>query len=285
MRFIRRIDQWIGAALASVLPEMALRACVFRACERDPGTVLEAFGPRLNRQPNLGNMPFDLPVKDHLGFEHLAGLFSSTSLDHAVISMTVRQAAYIFGLVRQMKARKVIEIGRYKGGSTLLIAAAMNGEGRFWSVDVGEKQARLHDRNLSRSFDEQIADACERLGLSVQLIVGDSRTVEIDTGEVDLVLIDGDHSYEGVKSDFERFGRRVRVGGAVLFDDAFDEGIFKTHSDTVGRLVREVAAGEEFRLVKTVNRLAHLERVARDSDDIPWQSGASRRLVPVTKVG
>jgi hypothetical protein len=64
-----------------------------------------------------------------------------------------------------------------------------------------------------------------------------------------------------VKSDFERFGRRVRVGGAVLFDDAFDEGIFKTHSDTVGQLVREVLEGGEFRLVKRVNRLAHIERV------------------------
>ena len=128
-------------------------------------------------------------------------------------------------------------------------------------MDIGEKEARLHGGERSRTFDEQIADVCKRFDLSVNLIVGDSHTVEIDTGEVDLVFIDGDHSYAGVKNDFERFGKRVRVGGAVLFDDAFDEGIFKTHSDTVGKVVEEIVAAGEFRLAKVVNRLAHLERV------------------------
>lgn len=252
--------RWLGNVLASTLPPELTHAFVSRLAERDPHALLGAFGPHLNRKPNLDHMPFDLPIKGQLEFQHLAGLFASTSLDHAVISMPIRQAAYMFGLVRQMKARKVVEIGRYKGGSTLLIAAAMNGEGNFWSIDLGDKEARLRSSD-SRSFDEQIADACARLGLQVSLLVGDSRTIEVDTAEVDLVFIDGDHSYEGVKSDFERFGKRVRIRGAVLFDDAFDEEIFRTHSDTVGRLVEEIVAEGQFKLIKAVNRLAHLERV------------------------
>jgi predicted O-methyltransferase YrrM len=76
-----------------------------------------------------------------------------------------------------------------------------------------------------------------------------------------LVFIDGDHSYEGVRNDFERFGRRVRIGGAVLFDDACDETMFHTHSESVGRLLQEILAQQSFRLVKSVNRLAHIERV------------------------
>lgn len=251
----------MGGELARVLPPIAVRALAARLCERDPQVLLEALGPHLSRKPNLDNMPFDLSVKGGLQFEQLAGLFASTSLDHAVIAMTIRQAAYLFGLIRQMKAQKVIEIGRYKGGSTLLIAAAMNGEGKFWSIDVGEKEARLHRGESSRLFDEQLADVCKRFTLSVDIMVGDSRTIDIDTGEVDLVLIDGDHTYEGVKNDFERFGKRARVGGAVLFDDAFDEGLFKAHPDnTVGKLVSEIIATGEFRLVTAVNRLAHLER-------------------------
>ncbi len=258
---IRKIEQWIGTILASCLSQTALRTFALRLSIRDPQALLEAFGPHLNRKPNLDNMAFDLPVKETLEFEQLAGLFSSTSLDHAVITMTVRQGAYLFGLIRHMEAGKVIEIGRYKGGSTLLIAAAMNGEGEFWSIDVGEKEERLHSKELSRPFDEQLSDMCKRFGLSVNIIVGDSRTVDIGTDEVDLVVIDGDHSYDGVKNDFERFGRRVRVGGGVLFDDAFEEGIFRTHSGTVGRLVREILSEGEFKLVKVVNRLAHLERI------------------------
>lgn len=251
----------IGEGLAAALPENICAAFAKRLAERNPQLLLEALGPRLNRTPSLDTMHFDLTPAGTLQFEDLAGLFASTSLDHGVIAMTVRQTAYLFGLVRRMKARRVIEIGRYKGGSTLTIAAAMSGEGTFWSIDLGEKEARLHQRGARRSFDDELRDVCARFRLPVTLLVGDSRTIEVETGEVDLVFIDGDHSYEGVKNDFERFGRRVRIGGAVLLDDACDEVMFKTHSESVGKLLQEIVAQQSFRLVKSVNRLAHLERV------------------------
>ena len=256
---------WLGNTLASWLPSTALLSLTSQVASTNPQVLLEALGPRMNRQPNLDNMPFDLPVEQGLSFEHLSGLFSSTSLDHAVVAMPVRQAAYLFGLIRSMQAKKIIEIGRYKGGSTLLMSAAMNG-GQLWSIDLGAKEATQDGLNAARRFDDQLRDTCRRFGLNPTLIVGDSRTVDVATGEVDLVFIDGDHSYEGAKNDFDRFGRRVRVGGAVLFDDAFDEGLFKTHSDTVGRLVEEISASGAFTLVKKVNRLAHLQRVRPDRD-------------------
>ncbi|OGV72787.1 MAG: hypothetical protein A3K19_28320 [Lentisphaerae bacterium RIFOXYB12_FULL_65_16] len=221
--------------------------------------MLEELGPKLNRTPDLETMPFDLPVHGDLQFEDLAGLFASTPLDHAVVFMTIRQTAYLFGLVRRMDARNVLEIGRYKGGSTFAIAAAMRGQGQFWSVDLGEKEARLK-KDSAPAYDNQIRDICKRFGLRVNMLVGDARTIQIETGELDLVFIDGDHSYDGVKNDFQRFGRRVRLGGAVLFDDAVPGGLFEAHTDTVGRLVREIEAEGEFRLVKSVNRLAHMER-------------------------
>lgn len=153
MRVVRSFEKLIGRALAVILPEEAVKAVVIRSVERNPNVVLEAFGPLLNRGPNLDTMPFDLPVDGDLQFEHLSDLFASTSFDHAVISMPIRQTSYLFGLTRQMGARKVIEIGRYKGGSTITIAAAMKNAGaaQFWSVDIGEKEARLRGAQSSRS--------------------------------------------------------------------------------------------------------------------------------------
>lgn len=232
-----------------------------RLARRDPNLFLQALGPRFDRETTLDRMPWDLePSPGRIEFQQLSGLFASTSFDHAVIAMTVRQAAYLFGLVRGLKPRRIVEIGRYKGGSTLVVAAAMPTDARFWSIDIGEKEGRLARADM-RPYDRQLSTLLDRLSLTVELVVADSRTVDIDTGELDLVLIDGDHTYDGVKSDFERFGRRARVGGAVLFDDTFDEKLFRTHSDTVGRLVREILEEGEFRLVKAVDRLAHLERV------------------------
>jgi predicted O-methyltransferase YrrM len=204
------------------------------------------------------------PISHATGFEHLSGLFASTTLDHGVIALTIRQTAYMFGLARQMKARKVVEVGRYKGGSTLALAVAIGNEGHLWSIDIGEKESRLHAGEQKRTFDMQLRDRLQQLDLNnVDILVGDSRIVDFETkGEVDLVFIDGDHSYELAKNDFERFGRRVRVGGAVLFDDAIDDGVFKTHSDTVGKVVQEAISSGQYKLVQSVNHLAHIERIS-----------------------
>jgi len=91
--------------------------------------------------------------------------------------------------------------------------------------------------------------------------VGDSRTIPSPCEDPDLVWIDGDHSYGGAKSDFERFGRTVRVGGFVVFDDAFGKFLAPRHEE-VHRVVQEILALNDFKLVKEVDRLACLQRLS-----------------------
>ena len=173
--------------------------------------------------------------------------------------MPIRQAAYVFGVTRRSDARTAIEIGRWRGGSTILLAAALGPGGKVWSIDLGEKEAR--SLGSAGGLDAQTQEFCERHGLDVELLVGDSRTIEVDTGEVDVVLIDGEHSYDAARNDFERFGRRVRVGGAVLFDDVADDPIIPALKGEVDRAVDEAVSGEDFVLRRVVDRLAHVERV------------------------
>jgi predicted O-methyltransferase YrrM len=215
--------------------------------------------------PGIERVPFDLAIDGEIGFEHLMGLFSSTTLDEWIATMNVRQSAYLFGLIRRKRARRVIEVGRQWGGATLLIAAAMRGQGEFWSIDDPARldyDVNVLGRSLHRPVEHQVADLCRRLGLRVHILVGDSRALQIETGPVDLVFIDGDHSYAAALSDFERFGTRVRVGGAVLFDDAvYDDFSEPSHTADVKKVVREVEARGDFARVKTVKRLVHFERI------------------------
>jgi len=216
--------------------------------------------------PPVEALSFDLPVADHMEFEDLTGLFAGTTLDEYIITMNLRQAGYLFGLIRRAGAKKVIEVGRHWGGTTVLIAAAMAGEGQFWSLgDPRILQRYLDQRGLSlpRSIEAQLSSLDEKLGMRAEIVTGDLTAVEVDTGEVDLVFIDGDHKYESVRSDFERFGMRVRVGGAVLFDDAVVDTFFEPrHTAGVKKFVAELQARPDFRLVKTVRRMAHFERTA-----------------------
>ena len=114
-------------------------------------------------------------------------------------------------------------------------------------------------------MDDCLELLVKQYGLNVHILYGDSRTIEIDTGTVDLVLIDGDHTYEGTMSDFRRFGTRVRKGGMVVIDDVYGDVIFgnfahKAHEDTAGRVVTEVLSEGEFFLKDKISRFAVLER-------------------------
>src|ERR1019366_2953285 len=63
----------------------------------------------------------------------------------------------------------------------------------------------------------------------IESVVGDSKSVSLPfQGECDAVFIDGDHSYEGCRSDADRFGKLVRNGGRlIMHDQAYYAGVTK----------------------------------------------------------
>ncbi len=250
------LSKSLGTLLSRTLPKGAKLSIVEQVMIHRPHELYGVIGPHINRKPRMKDIYMDTPVEGEVRFDHLAGLFTSSELNQGIISMTIRQAAYLFGLVRKMRAKKIVEIGRYKGGSTLVLAAACAG-GDLWSIDIGEKVNRLYGKE-QKAFDEELQRMLDRLGLKAHLLVGDSRTIQIDTGELDLVLIDGSHRYDDVKIEFERWGKRLRKGGALILDDAV---IGRFHKNITGEhlLMKEID-GKGFRLVKEVDNFAHLER-------------------------
>jgi predicted O-methyltransferase YrrM len=44
------------------------------------------------------------------------------------------------------------------------------------------------------------------------------------TSEIDILFIDGDHSYQAVINDFMLYEGLVKSGGYIIFDDYRDEG-------------------------------------------------------------
>ena len=189
--------------------------------------------PRLARFDTVRRWPRSIA-----GFEDLTFLFSSNQLNHGVVSQQFDEAALLYRLARRVGAGTIAEIGRFKGGSTFLLAAALEPGGEVWSYDLHVPGPGLDGAALDRS----LLAALHRYGLEgrVRLIVGDSRSAEAPPRPCDLVLIDGDHSYEGVRADWERWRDLVAANGRVLFHDAVDSGGFGTFCEGVGRLVAEI---------------------------------------------
>ena len=76
--------------------------------------------------------------------------------------------------------------------------------------------------------------------VNIRLIQGNSYFDEtekklentIGNKKLDLLFIDGDHTLDGVKNDFERYNKYVKKGGFIIFDDYHHE-IIKKYCDKI----------------------------------------------------
>jgi predicted O-methyltransferase YrrM len=176
------------------------------------------------------------------GFEDLAFMFSSNQLNHGVASLQIDEAALLYSLARDVQSGPIAEIGRFKGGSTLVFASALPAGTELWSYDF---HVALRPDMPGSELDAELRGALERFGVAdkVHLLVADSRTADPPPEPLELLFIDGDHSYEGAKADYERWRAFVRPGGHLLFHDAVDTGGYGNVYPGVARLMGEIGEG------------------------------------------
>jgi len=104
-------------------------------------------------------------------------------------------------MARERKPKRILEIGTGRGGSTYFLSK-LGGEGSLLiTIDVdptSREYVALFRRYRPQQISCVVADS------------GDPTTVQavaaiLDGAPLDLLYIDGDHSYEGVKRDFELY--------------------------------------------------------------------------------
>lgn len=126
------------------------------------------------------------------------------------------EIAGLFEIVKALRPAAVCEIGSAGCGTTFLFARAAAPGALVVSLDLELEDARRRAANLFA-----------RAGQRVVCLKADShrpetvREVEgLFAGRpLDFLFIDGDHSYEGVRQDFEMYAPLVRPGGLIAFHD------------------------------------------------------------------
>lgn len=143
------------------------------------------------------------------------------------------------------KCQTYLEIGVHNGGS-MAVAMQSRYSCRFYGIDMFEKVVEnprweyFRADKLSCQKASKNIKNCNIHNHSFTIIEGNSRDKTVidiarDIGTIDLLFIDGDHTYGGVKSDFENYAPLVSSGGLVVFDDYNPHG----HPDIV-RFVDEL---------------------------------------------
>lgn len=118
---------------------------------------------------------------------------------------------YLFTVARRAR-RGILETGRFNGGSLFVMACAAPDGVPIHSIDLAPR----NDALLRQLLELHVPHA------AVDLIVGDSqKTRYAQIREVDVLFIDGDHSYEGCMNDLVNWYDNLVAGGHLLLHDAY----------------------------------------------------------------
>jgi predicted O-methyltransferase YrrM len=140
----------------------------------------------------------------------------------------------IYNEVIALRARRILEIGAFKGKTTAVLnRAAAQTDGCVVAIDPmkwASKPAHffewldglLHPLNYERSFWRNVLKTgTNRVKLFRTLSTDPALLTDPspDLAEFDLVFIDGEHTYETARADVYNWGGRVRAGGKILLHD------------------------------------------------------------------
>lgn len=155
---------------------------------------------------------------------------------------TSEERALLFGLASSMPpGATAVELGTYCGGSAIFLAAGLAvNQGTLYCVDpmLGAPPWLNIPANFATRHEFETNIRALNVGQRIRLLMGDSTAVASvwPARPVDLLLIDGDHSYLGTLSDLENWGSKVRQGGLILIDDVDNIEEVRRVFETASRL-------------------------------------------------
>jgi predicted O-methyltransferase YrrM len=138
-------------------------------------------------------------------------------------NQTRSEIIQLLDLVRKNNCRYVMEIGTYRGGTLFLFSRMADAKATVISVDY----PMTFMGHLYRILQGPILRRFASRGQSIFLLRNNSHKLQtvdsvrkiLNGRKLDFLFIDGDHSYEGVKQDFEMYKGLVKEGGFLAFHD------------------------------------------------------------------
>lgn len=165
----------------------------------------------------------------------------------------------ILALTEYLMSRRlnnIMEIGTKYGGVFYILSSISRGI----KISVDKKGGSFGGWALNNHpyFGDVISSRndffCNRFDPKVHFILRDSHLKSTENivknllydyskfkeDSLDLLFIDGDHTYKGVKQDYEMYSKYVRKGGLIVFHDINDTDYHKRIGCDVSLLWREL---------------------------------------------
>jgi predicted O-methyltransferase YrrM len=169
---------------------------------------------------------FNLYNRENINFEEIFG-FALRKFNRPIPFWQIKEEIIaLMKILQNYKPKYVLEIGTAGGGSLFMLTQVIENDALLISIDLpnGEFGGGYPENRISlyKSF--------ARSTQNIKLIRQNSHSQEslksvksiLGGNKLDFIFIDGDHSYEGVKKDFDLYAPLVKKNGIIAFHDIVD---------------------------------------------------------------
>jgi len=179
------------------------------------GRIAVRFAGRRFREMDLSRTSLSDAVSLSLEFNHLGISIAPYQFREEILRF--------LEVAKEIEPKTVVEIGTARGGTLYLLTKIADKNAKLVSIDLpGGLFGGGYERWRIPMIQSFAHDSQE-----IVLLREDSHKEEtvrklkdiLGGGMIDLLFIDGDHRYEGVRKDFEMYSPLVRKGGIVAFHD------------------------------------------------------------------
>lgn len=135
----------------------------------------------------------------------------------------VEHIPFVFFLIPKLKPQLVVELGTHSGNSFFAFCQAVKETGlaaKCYAVDtwLGDKHTGYYYEDVYKSVVKHREENYPDFSVLLRMTF-DEALNRFENGSIDLLHIDGLHTYEGVKQDFEGWAPKLSAKGVVLFHD------------------------------------------------------------------
>ena len=168
-----------------------------------------------------------------LGFE----IIWEKCLEYNIEQKPEEFVEFINLLQTQKRKKFALEIGSNFGGTSVALCHVYE---KVIAIDIKYHENFDKIKSEFNNFDYIIMDSKSTNLLNI---------IKNLNVEFDLIFIDGDHSYEGVKSDYNRFKQFCSNDGLIGFHDIIESDINKQMNNQVDILWKELNLGEKYEFI------------------------------------
>lgn len=169
--------------------------------------------------------------------------------------LSLDEASLLYHLARQVKTGSIVEVGSYHGRSTVALAlgAQSGGNRPVYAIEpheefVGMLGGQFGPEDRAGFYQSMLNSACYK---NVRLVNLSSEVVTPGwKNPVSLLWLDGDHTYEGVKRDFDCWRKHLSASAFIAFDDTTDQRLGPF------RLVNELLNSGKYKFCYSVGKVA-----------------------------